>query len=259
VTGAARVTLGIVGALVALAAGCGRIGFDAPEISRTGDASADSSDAPGSPDAPAQAVPAGAKIWLKMETDPNVGIVDSAGGHAVGCAAGCPTRSPALHGHGYAFAMEEVDVQHAADLDSSAGFTAAVWVDLTALPSSLACVWSKPFDGAAGFDTFTLCIDTAGGTVFDSESPAGVADSETGPMIAPGQWHHLAMSWDGTIKRGYLDGIQVAVKTVQLGSGTEAATLGGEGGAYYTPALVDDALYYTRALAPAEIQQLATP
>jgi Concanavalin A-like lectin/glucanases superfamily len=239
---------------IVVLAGCGRIGFaPGPSI---GDGTLGSDAAT---DAIGQVIPSGAKIWLRMETDPNVAIVDTAGGHTGSCTPTCPTLAAALHGQGYVFTDQEIDIQDAPDLDSSAGFSAALWIQLTMLPASLGCVWSKPFNSAAGFDTFTLCIQTDGTVVYDSETQAGVTDAQSGPAIAPGAWHHLAMTWNGSVKRDYLDGVEQAMSTVVLGHGTEFVTLGGEAGQFQTPALVDDAVYYTRALSAPEILQLATP
>ena len=242
--------------MLALAA-CGRVGFDPIAQQHAVDAADAMPDA--MPDAVGQLIPPGAKIWLRMETDPHTAIVDSAGGHGASCTPTCPVFATGLHGGGYAFVTEEIQVADAADLDSSAGFTAAIWLRLETLPSSLACVWSKPFDGTNVYDTFTLCIQPSGQTVFDCETPAGVADSETGPTIATNQWHHLAMSWDGTTKRGYLDGVRLFAVTVQIGHGTLPVYLGGELDGYFAHGVVDDAVYYTRALTDQEVLQLATP
>ena len=234
---------------------CGRLGFD--PLAPSGDGGTDSSRDTTSGDA--MVVPAGPAVWLRMETDPNTGIVDSGGGHTVACATPCPLAGPGEHGGGYELSTNEVDVAAAADIGASSAFTGAVWVKLSALPSSEGCVWSKPFDNTLVYDTFTLCIDPTGATIFDCETPGGVADSETGPTIQPGAWHHLAMTWDGTTKRGYLDGTEVVTKNVQIGGGNLGFTLGGEGLSYFTPGTVDDAIYYTRALTPGEIAQLSAP
>ena len=235
---------------------CGRVGFDPP--GGVGDGAIDSLHDSAQVDA--RSVPPGPAVWLRMETDPNTTIVDSGGGHTVECnVGGCPGTAVGHDGQGYQFTANEVDVVAAADLDSSSGFTGAVWVRLSSTPASLACAWSKPFNLAMVYDTFTLCIDIDGKTVFDCETPAGAADSERGPAITPGTWHHLAMSWDGTTKHSYLDGVEVATKAVQIGAANMGLTLGGEGLAYFTPGILDDAVYYTRALTPAEIAQLATP
>jgi len=189
---------GVIALAIAMCA-CGRISFD-PLGTGSADANRD-----GTTTADSATVPAGPRIWLQMETQPTVTIVDSAGGHAVSCAGGiCPTRDVGVHGFGYTFAMEQLNVADGADLDSSAGFSAAVWVNVHAMPNGVACFWTKSFDNTNGWDTFTLCIQADGTTVFDCESPTGVTDSPGGPIVALNQWHHLAMTWDGTIKRGYL-------------------------------------------------------
>jgi hypothetical protein len=194
-----------------------------------------------------------------MSTDPSVAIIDSAGGHVCSCSGTCPAAGTGIHGGGFAFAMQEIVIDNAPDLDSSGGFTGAIWVKLTAPPAAQECVWTKAFDNAASRDTFTLCIDVGGLTTWDSETPAGVSDSDSGPNIAAGEWHHMAMTWDGVTKTDYLDGQVIVTRAVVLGSGVEQMALGASRSAYYSQAILDDALYYTRALTAAEIMQLATP
>jgi hypothetical protein len=240
---------------IVLAVGCGRIGFDAT-ANAPGDGTGTGD---GTPDGIAQVqIPPGAGIWLQMETDPGVAI-DSAGGHTVACAGTCPARVAGHRGTGYHFVQEELHVVYAADLDPSTGFTAGVWVEVDVYDPSPTCVWSKPFGFPSTFDTFTLCVDGVGTTIFDSETPGGSPNSFTGPVIALGTWHHLAMTWDGTTKRGYVDGVPIGSSVTDIGRNTEAFTLGSERGGYHLNGTVDDAVYYRRALSPTEIMQLATP
>lgn len=240
--------------MVALA-GCGRVAFD-PVAARAGDAAA--ADVAVQPDA--ATIPPGAKIWLQMETDPSVAIVDSAGGHQGACNSGCPQRVAGVHGSGWTFTQQEIDFPYAADLDTSAGFTGAIWVDIASAPTSTACFWTKPFDNVKGYDSFTLCIDTSGNPMFDGEAVTGMTDSETvPPPLTLDQWHHLAFSWDGTTKRGYVDGVLQVMVPINAGAGTDPVQLGGSRAAYYLDGKLDDAVYYTRALSAAEIAQLATP
>ena len=238
--------------MLLLLTACGRVGF-AP----LGDAAISGDD-----DAPIDAadVPDGPAVWLRMETDPDAMIVDSGGGHAVSCAGGgCPTRVAGKHGQGYQFTGSQVNVAPAADLDSSAGFTAAIWVNVAALPGSGSyCPWNKTFSATS--DTFSFCIDTAGSVVFELDTPGGTMISDaTDPIIAPGQWHHIAMTWDGSNFADYVDGTVGGSGSLPLGAGNLGLELGGLRGGNYLTGIVDDALYYTRALTEAEIQQLATP
>ena len=239
-------------------AGCGRLGFDSFGSAATGGDGPRMGDGPSVADA--AVIPPGAKIWLRMETDAGQTIVDSAGGHTSTCVATCPTHTPAgRHGGAFQFMMDEVDVTDAVDLDSSAGFTGAIWFRIEVLPSALVCPWTKPFNNASGYDTFAICIHPDGSTNYDAETPTGTTISEDGPVLPTGNWHHAAITWDGTTKRDYLDGVEVANATAQLGAGTENMMLGAARNSYYLNGYVDDALYYTRALTLAEIQQLATP
>ena len=246
-------------ALIALA-GCGRISFDAFGAG-AGDGGIDSNrDAP---DAKPLVIPPGAGVWLEMETGPAAGsggIVDSAGGHSATCAGTCPAKVAGLHGSGYQFGTEEIQVAYAADLAAGGGFTAALWIRFSTPPSAQGCVWSQPFGAmGSGFDTFTLCIDPDLTVTFDSESPGGVANALSAPALSLNSWHHLAFTWDGAIKRGYVDGVKVVQGNVQIGTGNRPLSLGGEDGGYFVEAVVDDAVFYPRALSAAEVSMLATP
>jgi hypothetical protein len=248
-----------------LLAGCGRLGFDA--LGRIADGavggpndSNDPGDSGGMGGADAAVVPAGPAIWLRMETDPTVAIIDSGGGHAASCTGGCPQPTAAgKHGRGFTFNASQIDISPAADLDSSAGFSAGIWVNLTQVPASRACFWTKAFNNAKGYDTFTVCVDPSGASVFDCETQGGTAIEETGPTLAPGTWHHLASVWDGSNKHDYFDGVDVGGGSFPIGAGNQGLALGGARGAYFVQGTFDDAIYYTRALSAAEIAQLAAP
>jgi hypothetical protein len=231
---------------------CGRVGFAPPGDAAIGAGEDAPTDAADMPDGPA--------VWLRMETDPAVMIVDSGGGHAVTCAGGtCPTRVAGKHGQGYQFTGSQVNVAPAADLDSSAGFTAAIWVNVTALPGPKSyCPWNKTFNATS--DTFSFCIDSAGSVVFELDTPGGTMISDsTAPIISAGQWHHIAMTWDGSNFADYVDGNVGGSGSLPLGAGNLGLELGGVRGSNYLNGIVDDALYYTRGLTAAEIQQLAAP
>ena len=132
-------------------------------------------------------------------------------------------------------------------------------MNLAQLPASTACFWTKSFNNSSGYDTFALCIDPTGASVYDCELPSGSSVVETGPSVTPGTWHHLALSWDGSNKHNYFDGVSVGGGSHAIGSGNQGMALGASRGAYYVDGVLDDAIYYTRALSAAEIAQLAAP
>ena len=211
-------------------------------------------------DAPEPPVP-GAKIWLQMETDPNVAIIDSAGGHACSCGqTGCPSRAAGKHGEGYKVTGQVVLVQDAADLDPSAGFTAAAWARVETYPASnLDGIFAKPF--SASGDTFVLGVVPGGASVFDSEDPSNVTDTFDGPVLDVGVWHHVAFVWTGSAKLGYFDGVFVAASNVTVGVASGPFYIGGDDNppSFLLTGTVDDVLYYTRALSANEIALLAAP
>ena len=244
--------IGLVALVFALAS-CGRIGF-APLGDGGGGNGGEMRDAA----ADARDIPAGALVWLKMDSGPTVGIVDSAGGHSSSCLGACPNRVPAVHDDGYDFTTEEVDVVGTPDLDVATGFTGAIWIRMTIFPAAQnACPWTKQFDGANGGDTFAFCIGSSGDVIFDGETPLNNPVTKTlSGAIAVGEWHHLASTWDGTTRRDYLDGVQQFMTATAIGHTAESLCLGSARGGFFTDGTLDDALYYGRALSPAEIQQL---
>jgi hypothetical protein len=239
--------------------GCGRVGFDA--FDRTGDGGTDSSrdTATDTVTIDGALVPPGPAVWLRMETDPTAGIVDSGAGHTSSCLAGCPTLAPGKHGMGYAFVDNEVDIDPAADLQAGTGFTAAIWVKLDSVPATTVCPWNKTFDRNNGYDTFAICIDNTAAVVYDGETAGGTAVSESSAPMSLGQWHHIAVTWDGATKRDWLDGVQVAGDNLAPGAGDLGMALGASRTTFYVTGTLDDAMLYTRALSQAEIAQLAAP
>jgi hypothetical protein len=225
--------------VTALASGCGRIGFAALT--------------PGD-DGSLLAIPPGARIWLKMDSDPAVAIIDSGGGHAVSCVGSCPQRVAGLHDGAYLFTTAEtLDITYAADLDASAGFTAALWVWIAANPTVEVPAFHIRFNDAMRWDMFVIGLEPTGTSFFDGESATGVADNEFGPTLPLNTWQHLAFSWDGSTKRIYQDGTLLTTRPIVTTSGTDDPIAGGIAGE------IDDLVFYTRVLTQGEVSQLATP
>lgn len=106
--------------------------------------------------------------------------------------------------------------------------------------------------------------------------PAQVLRAESGPgAVPPGEWHHVAMTWDGVALCAYVDGKAVEPRVGANAAGALAArrmgpspffigrrsaiagpTPGGAAGSGSLRGVVDEARLYSRALSPLAIRRL---
>lgn len=234
--------------LFALVLGCGRAHFDLVGDGREPDVVT----------ADGRTIPAAPVVWLSMDSSPPM---DMAGGHTVTCST-CPTPIPGVHGGAVRFDGAQdsfLTIPYTPDLDASAGYTVAAWIQLETLPTgnNYACAISKPLL-ANDRDTYSLCIDSMARVLYYSGSSTG-DDYTYGAAITAGVWHHLAMSWDGTTKTGYLDGVATSVMT-STNSDNHDILIGADANSgstvYRITGAMDDVFLYTRALSAQEIAQL---
>jgi len=232
--------------VVVAATACGRVDFDplVGDAARTAD-SAGSSDVA---DACAVSLPATPAMWLRMDSLP----ATDASGHSVTCPTQCPTIAPGRHCNGFRFANQDLSIAYAADLDASAGFTAAMWFRLDTTPATQQCMYAQSV--SAGNDLFVLCIEPDGTVLYDGESSTGASDGINSAALSINTWHHVAFVWDGTSKLAYADGSLIAQHAIVTGMATMPIGLGGD-----LDGTLDDAVFYTRALTATEITKLATP
>jgi len=240
---------------VLLVGACGRIAFD--PVASTSDASPD-----GMRDGPI--LPSGAVLYLPFESPPvGSAVVDVVRGHAVSCRTTCPTLTTGRRGSAYAFnsaGPDVLEVPYLADLDPSAGFTIAVWIRMNVLPTTqYYCVLGKPV-GAGTFNSHALCVENTGDAFYHSGTTAGT-DNVTGSVVPILQWHHLAMTWDGTTKRGYLDGVPDGMRAVSVENDANPIVVGADlnsgAPAYPLDGALDEVLVFDRPLSVSEIQTLA--
>jgi hypothetical protein len=230
-------------ALLFLAA-CGRIGFQ--ETAAT--------DAQGSN---------GPSVWLEMETDPTMTIVDSARGHTVICTAACPALTAGYHGMGYQFSGQQLRIHYSSDLDATLGYTAAAWARLDVAPTGDACVFTKPWGPTtADSNTFALCVD-ASQRLYNYTVYASGADDVYGGQFPIGSWHHIAVTWDSLthVQTLYRDGAMVAQDVAQVAFDSDDECVGSDNllPLYPWQGAIDDVIFYDHALDAGEIQVLATP
>ena len=94
----------------------------------------------------------------------------------------------------------------------------------------------------------------------------GAGSARGGPYSdhTDGDWHHVAIVWDGSRRYIYADGTEVAADPADLGESLESCDgrlyLGAHKGlssSYFWTGMLDDTRIYNRALSPAEINALA--
>ena len=79
---------------------------------------------------------------------------------------------------------------------------------------------------------------------------------DSGGNLNDGKWHFVAMTYDGSYLRAYIDGIETGNRTVSGSIATGGPTNIGKYNSYYANASIDEVRVYTRALTPAEIRLL---
>jgi hypothetical protein len=98
--------------------------------------------------------------------------------------------------------------------------------------------------------------------LFYSDTVAGATGSYLyGPVVPLDEWHHLAMTWDGAMKVGYLDGVEVARSPTSIESDTNDLVISGDLNdgtpLYHVEGSIDEVMIYSRALSATEIAMLA--
>lgn len=202
-------------------------------------------------------------LHYTMEDDPSDGTIDVSGHHPAACAGGCPTRVAGELGSGFHFAGDQMLVpgSDATDLEPGTGFTISVWLRPTA----------KMPNGGLIAGRYGLALDTSYALAVSSDAApvveylvAGITYTAGTHPLALGTWHHVAMTWDGSTRTGYVDGASDGSAAVSasdssnssFGFGAATTILGLD--ATYTGDM-DELRFYTRALSATEIAALATP
>ena len=247
---------------IVILAACGQVEKARPDAKQFLDAPIDSpSDAaPDAPiDAPALGVPANPALWLKMDDTPTDGALDSAASPHTATCASCPTVVTGQVASGYKFTTNRIDVAAAADLGPNTAFTIAAWVRLDTAPNSNVMVIACKNQGTLDC-TYGLLVENNAAPGFYSQGGAHLMG--TTPMTV-GTWYHLAMTWDGATKTGYVNGAVngSAALAAPANDATTPLSIGDRTGTSSLPlqATVDQLLFYDRALSAAEVASLAQP
>jgi hypothetical protein len=143
-------------------------------------------------------------------------------------------------------------------------FTLAAWTNRTRNGTPWGNIVGRQYR-TSGSEHYTLTtLNDKPRFIVDSYT-AGAA-CEAGSITPPGQWVHLAATYDGSVGRLYVDGIEACsfTRTLSQMDDTTPLIIGGNANTASDDAqelfggLLDDVLVYSRALTAAEIGALAT-
>jgi hypothetical protein len=193
----------------------------------------------------------------KLDDAPGDGALDSSGrGHHAACTS-CPALVPGKLGMGYRFDQALDRILIVPDHPDFRGpYTIAGWIRPSATIDQIALL-SKPFGTGSG-NSWQLevleddRVSLSGGEPHTLASPAAIPADE---------WRHVAGTWDGTTKRLFIGGVQVAQAAATVAYDGHDVYLGGDqnGGTevLHWDGVLDDLRVYNRALSAGELAELA--
>jgi len=215
--------------------------------------------------APADAAATGLVAWYTMDAPALTTVTDASGHHHDGLCGGnsgaeCPLVSGSPRSGAYVFngTTDMIRVHPDPELNGSAGFTVAVWINRGAATSG--CVVNKGF-GTAEDNSWQACMNGNGDVAFFSTgSGDGAAQTTSGHSLPVGEWHHVALWSNGMTKATYIDGERTAMNDFITSFDSDDITIGADvdDGAIATPftGMLDDVRIYNRALSDTEITAL---
>ena len=209
------------------------------------------------------AQPASLVAAYAFEEGSGTTIVDASGNDQNGTISGATWTSSGKYGYALAFngSNSLVSIADSDLLDFTTDMTIEAWVYPTVTPNTWKTIILKE---APGFYVYALYLSP-------TRRPAAVVVSngqehgfEGSSMLPLNTWSHLALAYDGTTLRLYVNGSLAGSLTVSAAvqTSTGALRIGGNsvwGGEYFT-GRIDDVRIYSSSLSPAEIQtDMSTP
>ncbi len=218
------------------------------------------------PSTPDDDLRTGLVLWLPMDDEISDERIDDATGndlHAFCTRTACPTPIAGRVGTGaLAFELGQVArVPHVPALDLPDAFTLAVWVWIDATGTVVPVGRAH---GLGGSNTWAFVRWDDAQSCFE-HTTAIMSEDTCGGSFPLGEWVHVAGTWNGSVKRYYIDGVSAGttasaepvdfdVHDLLLGrdenSGSAVFELEGR---------LDDLRLYSRALTSDEIRRLARP
>jgi hypothetical protein len=179
-----------------------------------------------------------------LEDTNNGKVVDTSGNHRDGACTFCPlVEAAGKSGAALRFdgGDQQVDVDpNTAFDDVIRGFSAAAWIKLDMAPPQLpGCAMVKGM-------MWSICITP--------QLEPAFGEFAANAMITVGDWHHIAISYDGKQRRIVLDGAEAGTMAGTIKSDPGQLVIGAE-----LIGLADDAQVFSGVLTDEEIAMLITP
>ena len=180
---------------------------------------------------------------------------DASGNGNVGTVTSASWSTQGRHGNALSFngTNSMVRVASAASLNLGSAMTLSAWIQPTVSQSGWRTILQRETDAYHLNSSTSTPMRPAGGGTFGTSTPIVV-----GPTANPvNTWTHVALTYDGTILRLYVNGTQVATNNVTgaIQSTTNPLSIGGNApyGEHFQ-GLIDEVRVYNRALAQTDIQ-----
>jgi hypothetical protein len=207
-------------------------------------------------------VPAGLVAAYSFDAGAGSSVVDASGNGNTGTTGGGTSWAAGKYGGALSFngSTGRVSVPASPSLGLTSAMTLMAWIQPTASQSNWRTILQRETDAYflnASNDTGPL-RPSGGGTI------GGAVNWVTGTTASPvNAWSHVAMTYDGSTIRLYVNGTQVAstAATGAIQSSSSPLWIGGNSpyGEYFQ-GLIDEARVYNRALTAADIQAaMSTP
>ncbi len=149
-------------------------------------------------------------------------------------------------------ASNRVTIPDNAAFDFSSGFTAEAWIkaDVLATRNIFSQYGSSQeafslFLKSGGIFEFTVTTDGNTDLYFDT----------TNTGIVTGTWYHVAVTFDGTTMRAFVDGVASGTKAVSgtMFNSTAPVEIGSRNNGHYFDGTIDEVRFWSRALTQTEI------
>ena len=205
--------------------------------------------------------------WWRLDDDPADGPLDSTANALHGTCEDCPTITPAVRGDGYRFTGNEVITVNEPDPFVADAFTISAWARIEALerPTSYHHIVTKPVGtGNRNSWEFFVVNSTSAILQFVVSNPTqGRVVATAAPALDT--WFHIAGTYDGTMVRLYVDGVErgeTTGPTKGLTWDDNPVVIGGDIDSEVLRTTfigdIDDIQVYRRVLDDAELTALAT-